>query len=144
MITYRITFNTQAVQALFARMKGDAKQASSLVLERTGKKIVANTQENYLTGQVLKVRTGRLRGSLYSHVVGGDRLKIGASVVYAAIHEFGGIIVPRRAKWLMFRIGGRWIRTKKVTMPKRPYLSRAISEFFDSGEAQRLGEETLH
>ena len=48
--------------------------------------------------------------------------------VYARIHEFGGTIVPRRAKYLTFRVDGRLVRTKKVTIPARPYMKPAVTE----------------
>jgi phage gpG-like protein len=49
-------------------------------------------------------------------------------VVYAAIHEFGGIIRPKNAKYLVFQIGGKWISTKKVTMPAREWLSKSLED----------------
>lgn len=51
---------------------------------------------------------------------------MGSPVVYAAIHEYGGIIRPKNAKYLVFQIEGTWIRTKKVTMPKREWLSKSL------------------
>lgn len=86
-------------------------------------------QRNLTGGNPLNVRTGLLRRSVkgrvirkrkaYEGIVGPQR------VPYARIHELGGIIRPKRAKALVFKIGNRWIRTQKVTMPKRPYLKPA-------------------
>jgi phage virion morphogenesis protein len=47
---------------------------------------------------------------------------VGSNKVYAAIHQFGGKIVPKNAKALVFKIGDRVIRRKSVTIPARPYL----------------------
>ena len=47
---------------------------------------------------------------------------IGSGLIYAAIHQFGGTIVPKSADRLAFRIGNRQIFAKKVTMPARPYI----------------------
>ncbi len=143
MISYSIKFNTAGADQFLKELRGRTKEASVLILSRTGAKIVANTQQNYLSGQVLKVQSGRLRNSGYWRLEGKTRLKIGFAVIYAAIHEFGGTIVPRSKNYLKFQINGRWVMTKKVVMPKRPYLSRAIAGFFDSGDAQRLGESTI-
>ncbi len=57
-------------------------------------------------GQTL-TDTGRLRGSI-AHTVadGGRAVEVGSSVLYAAIHQFGG------------RAG----RGRRVTLPARPYL----------------------
>lgn len=50
-------------------------------------------------------------------------------VVYAAIHEYGGIIRARRAPYLVFRTyDGRWHRVKKVRMPARPYARPALKK----------------
>lgn len=48
--------------------------------------------------------------------------------VYARIHEFGGTIFPRRAKFLTFRVDGHFVRARKVTIPARPYLKPAVTE----------------
>ncbi len=50
-------------------------------------------------------------------------------VVYAKIHEFGGVIQARGKKTLTF-IGddGKRVFVKKVVMPARPYLRPAVDE----------------
>ncbi|EFO33221.1 prophage MuSo2 protein [Roseibium sp. TrichSKD4] len=67
------------------------------------------------------VRSGALVDSI-DHEVDGDAAVVGSSLVYAGIHQFGGTIVPKDAEALVFRIGGRTIRAKKVEIPARPYL----------------------
>lgn len=67
------------------------------------------------------VRSGALLDSI-DYEVSGDVAEVGSSLVYAAIHQFGGTIVPKNAEALVFRIGGRTIRAKKVEIPARPYL----------------------
>jgi phage gpG-like protein len=44
---------------------------------------------------------------------------VGATVVYAAIHQWGGEIVPKTAPALYVPGYGK---LKKVTIPARPYL----------------------
>ena len=40
------------------------------------------------------------------------------------VHERGAVIVPRRAPFLVFKIQGRWVRTKRVRIrPKRYFAS---------------------
>ena len=111
--------------------------------------------KDYLTGPrpaKLGVRSGRLRSSIFwfvnrraNQIVG----TIGTNVVYAPIHEFGGIIVPKRAKWLRFMVRpGQWVSVKKVTMPKRPFLHpalednrQAIMDLIMTGEVKLLQSE---
>ena len=80
------------------------------------------------------VDTGRLRSSITHEVTdNGDRVTgvIGSDVVYARIHELGGVIVPRVAKHLRFQLpDGEWVTTDKVTIPARPYLQPAINSPF--------------
>jgi phage virion morphogenesis protein len=65
--------------------------------------------------------SGRLRDSINARP-GNDIVKIGSNVIYAGIHQLGGVIVPRSATHLYFRIGGNLIAAKKVTLPARPFL----------------------
>lgn len=67
------------------------------------------------------VRSGALLDSI-DYEVSGGAAEVGSSLVYGAIHQFGGTIVPKQAEALVFRIGGRTIRAKKVEIPARPYL----------------------
>lgn len=54
---------------------------------------------------------------------GADFAEWGSDVIYAAIHQFGGEIVPKSAESLFFRLpDGTGRRVKKVTIPERPYL----------------------
>ena len=68
----------------------------------------------------LRVDTGNLVRSFTKGQAGNitrdsaRNVEIGTSVVYAAIHEFGGVINTRYAT---------------ITMPARPYLAPAIAKF---------------
>jgi HK97 gp10 family phage protein len=50
---------------------------------------------------------------------------VGTDEKYAAIHEYGGEIVPRNGRYLTFKIAGEWVRTTRVVIPARPYLRPA-------------------
>lgn len=73
--------------------------------------------------------SGRLAGSIGGKVKGsGKSIQgfISTNVIYAKIHEFGGIIKAVRAPFLVFKIGDRLIRTKSVRIPPRPYMGPAL------------------
>ena len=55
------------------------------------------------------------------------RAIVGPTVVYGAIHEFGGVIHAKNKPYLMFQYPkpGEWKRVKQVTMAKRPYMGPA-------------------
>lgn len=75
------------------------------------------------------VRTGHLRRSVQidRSQIGRFRVRVGPGVIYARIHELGGVIVPKTKPWLVFKIPGvaGLIKTKRVRMPKRPYVKPA-------------------
>lgn len=79
------------------------------------------------TGTPTLYQTGALARSI-DYLVQGMQVVVGApsepvqGKPYAAIHQFGGTIVPKSADALAFVIGGQLVRTKKVTIPARPYL----------------------
>lgn len=72
-------------------------------------------------------QTGTLRSSIVEKV---NNLKgtVWTNLVYAAIHEYGGIIKPKKWKYLVFQKGWKTIFAKKVRIPKRPYLFPALEE----------------
>ena len=93
--------------------------------------VETRAKTHHLAGATLKARTHRFQHSVKSivrrlgNVISG---RVGSPVVQAAIHEYGGIIRPKNAKYLVFRIDSKWIRTKKVTMPKREWLSKSLRD----------------
>jgi len=71
-------------------------------------------------GQTL-LKSGRLRSSI-TYVAGEDQVEIGTNVVYAAMHQLGGTVTAKSAPFLMFKVGGRFVRKTSVTIPARPFL----------------------
>lgn len=102
---------------------------------------VQGQARRYLEGEVLNRRTGRLWRSIHAETfrrMGRVVGIVGTNVKYAAIHEFGGVIRPKSADgFLAWQRAGRNEKTgrfqtttvfaKEVTMPARPYLSRAFT-----------------
>ena len=90
------------------------------------------SQRDYFAGRPHLInRTGKLKRSEFVKTSRrGFRLKgeFGAKSIYARIHDYGGTIVPKTKPYLVFKIAGQWIRTKKVTIPKRPFLKPALRD----------------
>lgn len=74
-------------------------------------------------------RSGDLKKSI-TFDAQNDRVLVGpgGAIPYARIHQLGGIIRPKNAKALMVPCGGRILRLKSVTVPKREYLVVPVSE----------------
>lgn len=50
------------------------------------------------------------------------------TLIYALVHEFGKIIVPKKAAALRFEIDGEDIFAKRVTIPARPYVRPSVRQ----------------
>ena len=89
-----------------------------------------------LSGEVLRYRSGALRRSVRVEVgPHPDGIAITASagggperVAYAAIHETGGVVTPRTAKYLAVPFLGGIRFVKQVTIPQRPYMRPSAEE----------------
>ena len=139
MITVEIVGTEAVIQRLKEvppRVMGLVRQAvmaETYNLERAAKQKVS--------GPVLKNRSGTLRRKINSQFEDrGDRIigRVGLSLIYAAIHEYGGVtrahvIRPRNKKALAFQVGGQSLVRKSVQhpgskMPERSYLRSSLRE----------------
>ncbi|MBB4302350.1 phage gpG-like protein [Rhodobium orientis] len=103
-----------------------------LVQEQTRRRITSEKtspdgaawKENYARTPILE-QSGALADSI-DYAVDGSSVMIGSGLVYAAIHQFGGVIKPRYGDALKFwfQVGANvdFVIAKQVTMPARPYL----------------------
>lgn len=105
-----------------------------------------------LSGDPLKEQSANLKNSVIASpqtFVEGDTFRsiVGSDLVYARIHELGGDIVPKNGDYLTFKTAdGNWVRTKKVTMPARPYLAPTLEEMLpdiETGLEQAITEALL-
>lgn len=91
--------------------------------------VASYVKTDELSGQVLHIRTHRLKSSIQgaaelkgSEIIG----RIGTNLKYARIHEYGGTIRAINAPYLKFKIGNQWVQKKEVHIPARPFLVPAI------------------
>jgi len=77
--------------------------------------------------------SGLLMRSVSSRV-GADEVRVGSGRIYARIHQFGGVIVPKRARFLRFRLSIGMVKALKVTIPSRPFLG------IDRQDEQEIGD----
>ncbi len=64
---------------------------------------------------------GGLMGSIAMQA-GRDNVVVGSNKIYAAVHQFGATITPKSGPHLVFKLGGRLVKARSVTIPARPYL----------------------
>jgi phage gpG-like protein len=75
-------------------------------------------------GTSILQREGHMRDSIHHVVEGTFATRWGSGLIYAAIHQVGGTIVPKQAKMLCWTdpVSGALVFAEKVTIPARPYL----------------------
>lgn len=126
--------------------RGGKKQAFKKKQPRPGTQVKTAGFRRFLSGNKILTASGRLQKSI-TYKASGRKLEIGTNLKYAAIHQFGGVILPKglsepigfgsglgalfsrnpvfRPSSKVLRIplpGGGVIFRKKVTIPARPYL----------------------
>lgn len=122
-----ISVDMGEVDAMLKKMQSASVSAAPALAD--GAHIVEKHAKLNIKGHGLW-KTGNLFNSLRVQEVGAWHALVGTSgVIYAAIHEFGGVIEPKRAKYLSW-IGptGERVFAKRVRMPARPYLRPAFDE----------------
>ena len=112
------------------------KEVDATVM-KLGFELQARVQTQKLTGQVLHVRTGRLKSSITQRFESTAEMAtsiVGTNVSYGVMWEKGIAahdVVPVKAKALRFEIGGQIFFRKKVHIPAqaaRPFLEPALQE----------------
>lgn len=135
----KIDLNDHQIHAKFAQLARELKQPRKLygVLGEQLKKIHNNRfkQETSPDGekwQPLSPLTRQAKGNDHilkdSHQLrntlaynySDQGVEFGSALKYARLHQFGGTIVPKKAKRL--RLGKSGVYAKKVTIPARPWL----------------------
>lgn len=111
-----------------------SKKAIEIGLRRCGDQLRNDAGKN------APYKTGNLRRSITREMVGSTKVIVGSNLEYARIHDEGGDIFPKTKKYLHFPVNGRWVRVKKVHIPKyqgKGYLTPAFNKLVD-GDAEKI------
>ena len=104
--------------------------------------LTAKVKADKLSGQVLNVRTGRLRRSIHPEVIespGRITGIVGTNVVYAGRHEFGGTVQVKEHLRTIKQAWGRPLKEPKtitvkahnVNVKERSFLRSSLKEMED-------------
>lgn len=146
-MTMKITIEgMDEVIAKLSQIKHGVEEASEEAVKAGALVVEINGKLN-LDKQGLRGRTGDLINSYHVHRSGIKKGKAFAEVgsegvIYARIHEFGGVILPKRAKVLHWKTDersstghfkhkegeGEDVFAMKSVIPARPYHRPAIDE----------------
>jgi phage gpG-like protein len=126
-------------------MPGRLHEGLARAVTRLGLELQRKVQEEKLSGQVLKVRTGSLRSSINTEITdtpAAITASVGTNIKYAKAHEFGvdhpWLITAKARRALRFEIGGRVIFRKSVRhqpLPERSFLRSALKDSAPAIEA---------
>jgi hypothetical protein len=93
-------------------------------------KMVAGEMRKNLSGRVLSRQTGELYKAVDEEVSLRPlraRVFIAPRQQYKAqAHEYGMTVFPKKGKYLVFRIGDKFIKTPSVRIPRRPFAKPAL------------------
>lgn len=140
-VSIDVRIEDHGVEAGFTRLIG-LMENTTPVMSAIGEGLVSSTRRRFVTqtspegakwaalnpaykplkkNSRILTESGRLGGSI-NHQDGRDWTRVGTNVIYAAIHQFGGTIVPKSASHLVFRLATGIVHALSVTIPARPYL----------------------
>ena len=121
--------NAEKVSAHFKSLPALLRSELAKSMNKLAFDLQAHVKEDKLSGQVLNVRTNRLRSSI-SKVVTEQTNEIsafvGTNVVYAAIHEYGGQVRTRLGTG---KISSKLHGKAFAVMPERSFLRSALEDF---------------
>lgn len=137
---------------LDAARKGPQLRAGmTQLITRLTMRLLVRVKGSKLSGQVLNVRTGKLRRSINQRVAGQDTPMVsgtvGTNLVYARPHEYGfkGKVTIREHVRTQVTAFGRSItpvqvvvgsHARNVTLPERSFLRSALADMSGEIDAQ--------
>jgi len=130
----KVEWDMSQINAMMEKL-ANAGKSGTKALEQGASVIEAHAKMNAEAHGLHK--TGNLIGSIQIYDKMPFSVMVGSrGVIYAAVHEFGATISPKRAKMLSW-IGesGERIFAHKVVIPARPYLRPAVDENKSAVEA---------
>lgn len=87
---------------------------------------------------------GGLQGSI-TYRAGRTEVQVGSNKIYAGVHQGGAVITAKNSPFLVFKMGGRLVKTRSVTIPARPFVGISsddqvmILDVVEGGLARALG-----
>lgn len=110
----------------FNRLGKAATGAAARRVVGAGAKVIQDAARANVRAKLNRNSRGRLEADITTEFTSDSEATVGPrTVVYRFIHEFGGIITPKRARLLRFEVDGRVVFARRVTIPARPYMRPA-------------------
>jgi phage gpG-like protein len=134
MITGTVVGAEEVVQR-FQSMPGALREQLKIGIGRAVLRVQAYSKADKLSGQVLQVRTGRLRRSINTRVeISADKVTgvVGTNVEYARVHEYGfsGTVTVREHLRRTVTGAQALVRphARRMNLPERSFLRSALHD----------------
>ncbi len=139
-----ITYTDPVSQPLEAFMKDQPRVLDTTVL-RTGNSFAKFVRTGYLSGQMLRMRTGKSSRGMKARKLRGQPHAYRVWTRVANLFERGGEIKPREHSALRFQTPeGTVVFTRRpVALSPRPFLSQAVSVFDFQSTFVKAAEEEI-
>jgi len=153
MIQGEVVGGTELVQRIGAfgpKIQGGLENA----IRKLTLQLLANVKADKLSGQVLNVKTGRLRRSITQRVDGAGTASVtgsvGTNVGYGKVHEFGGPQTIKTHMRMMTQAWGRPVKNPRqisvrehiAKFPERSFLRSALADLEPKIKATLQGAVT--
>ena len=137
----KLTYDLKDIDNLAARWEENKPKISHL-LSAIALRLEASTHKRFveekspdgkdwIKGQKASGKTLTVSGLLNQSITSysdDEKAVVGTNRIYAAIHQFGGIIKAKNKKTLHFTINGQDVFVKQVKIPARPFLGISDSD----------------
>tara|TARA_R110002072_G_scaffold302699_2_gene487445 strand:+ start:11002 stop:11493 length:492 start_codon:yes stop_codon:yes gene_type:complete len=111
---------TEVMQEAGSYFEGSIKQRFEEGISPDGEPWIISWRAQYEGGKTL-VDSAHLQNS-FTSLAKSDEVLTGTNVIYAAIHNFGGVIEAKNAPKLAFKTPTGMAFLDAVTMPKRQFI----------------------
>lgn len=116
-------------------MNRTVKKMMNGTLSKVRKYLKARVQGNKQTGNLAKSFKYKSRDNFSA--------TIWNKMFYSGFLEYGAHMVPKREKYLTFKIGDDWVKVKSATIEPKPYFNSTIEGFYSSREADEIMNDVL-
>jgi len=135
-----ITFDKKELFEEFDLLKKDINKIARRMLSKVFQGIIRDSKKSL----TLKKKSGNLFRSFKYKTDSRDMSGwVGNTAYYANFHEQGSTILPKKSKYLMFKIDGQFKKVSRVVLPKREILKPDVDDYFLTEKANKIMSKTL-
>jgi phage gpG-like protein len=113
---------TKAIYEGQAVARAQSTKAWQRAGERGRRSIEQRYVQRYVAGGKILQRSGDLKKSIEIGRIGDTYVEIGSSLPYARIHQLGGVVRPKRYRFLFVPTASGFLRLREAHIPARPFL----------------------